>query len=84
MAAPVLDDDLPTDTASVLATAFDLAWERLRVSGSYSAEEPYRERARDALARHLVFLLKQGERDPARLAEAGIAYLSRLRLRPES
>jgi hypothetical protein len=60
------------DLAQMLARAFDRAWERyyLDESGTISKEI-----ARSSLAKHLVALAKEGEKDERALAASGFLHL---------
>jgi hypothetical protein len=68
------NDDL--DIRRSLARAFDRAWEPYYRSTRQVKDQDV---ARTELARRLVQLSKEGMRDEARLAEAGLQYLQQLK-----
>jgi hypothetical protein len=63
------------DTVALLATAFDTAWDTVRKSGSPLALEGQAAATREALAKHIIDLGKNGERDPRRLVDHALARL---------
>jgi hypothetical protein len=64
------------ETVSVLAAAFDAAWDSLQRSGSALAADSEAALTRELLAERIIELARRGERDPQRLVEGALAYLA--------
>jgi hypothetical protein len=67
------------EMTDILASAFDVAWQRLQNSGSPLAAEDAAVATREALAKTIIASAQSGERDKNRLVESA---LSRLVLEP--
>jgi hypothetical protein len=67
------------EMTDILASAFDVAWERIRNSGSPLAAEEAAAATRETLAKTIIAAAQAGERDKNRLVESA---LSRLALEP--
>jgi hypothetical protein len=63
------------DTVAILAIALQQAWESIEKSGNRLARAGYARAAREIVARHIIDLALNGERDPDRLRDKAIAYL---------
>jgi hypothetical protein len=61
---------------TIIATAFDDAWERLEKSGYGSASAKAKERARQQLAKRIIDMAKLGERDPHKLCEDALLFMA--------
>jgi len=61
----------------VLASAFDIAWERILGSGSPLAMGDAASATREALAKSIIAMAQRGERDKNRLVEGGLSSLLR-------
>jgi hypothetical protein len=64
----------------ILAAAFDIAWERLRNSGSPLTEANAASASREILAKNIIAVAQMGDCDANRLVEAA---LSRLAIDPD-
>ena len=72
------------ETTQLLGAAFEAAWEKVETAGSARADDSQAALTRDALAKRIIELAKRGERDPDRLAENALDYLSRSRATRDS
>jgi hypothetical protein len=74
---PFLREDAfdPTVVAT-LAAAFDAAWETVQKSGSPLADEAQATTTRERLAKRIIEMGRQGERDHHRLVAGALAYLT--------
>jgi hypothetical protein len=64
------------EITDILAAAFDVAWERLRNSGSPLAAVEAAAATRETLAKHIIAAAQRGERDQNRLVEGALAQLA--------
>jgi len=64
----------------ILTGAFDDAWARLKASKAPFAAEEYAAAARTILAKRIIKLAKEGERDRSKLATDGLLYLSQQKM----
>jgi hypothetical protein len=64
------------ETAALLATALDAAWDVVVKSGSPLAAADRAPFIREQLAKRIIESANTGERDKARLVEDAIAYLA--------
>ena len=64
------------DTITLLASAFDTAWDTLKKSGSPVAANHQAAWAREVLAKRIIEMGKKGERDPQRLVDDALAHLA--------
>jgi hypothetical protein len=74
------------DEISILEDALEDAWRRVEQSKAPWASEDYSTAGRTILAKYIITMAKGGERDPRRLADSALLYLSQQRLtdtRPE-
>jgi hypothetical protein len=60
----------------ILAAAFDAAWRTVLKSGSPLASDAEATTTRERLAKRIIEMGKQGERDHERLVEDALAYLT--------
>jgi hypothetical protein len=67
----------PFDPAvcDAMGLAFDGAWQKLLVSGTYLASSVYADATRDALAMRIIDLAKTDERDVSRLRDDAVAFV---------
>lgn len=70
-----------TDAINILVGAFDDAWQTLMASDAPFAEDRYRETARLIMAKHIIELVRLGERDQGKLAESALLELSQANLK---
>jgi hypothetical protein len=66
-----------SDTAALLASAFDTAWNALKKSGSPLAADDRAASTRDLLARRIIEMARKGEQDPQRLVDDALAHSAR-------
>jgi hypothetical protein len=64
------------ETIDILASAYDLAWQRVRSSGSPLAADEAAAATREALAKSIIALAETGERDKNRLVESAVSQLA--------
>ena len=64
------------ETTSLLASAFETAWETVKKSGSPLALDGQALSTREILAKCIIELAQAGERDPVKLTSDALAYLS--------
>jgi PAS domain S-box-containing protein len=64
------------ETTSLLASAFETAWETVKKSGSPLAVDGQALSTREILAKCIIELAQAGERDPVKLTSDALAYLS--------
>jgi hypothetical protein len=67
---------LDPETTSVLASAFETAWETVKRSGSPLAAVPQAQSTRETLAKRIIELAHAGERDPVKLSREALASLT--------
>jgi hypothetical protein len=67
------------ETITLLASAFETAWDAIKKSESPLAAEDQAASTRELLARRIIEMGNMGERDPQRLADGAIAHLSGLK-----
>jgi len=68
------------DEVKILTGAFDDAWARLKAGKAPFAAEEYAATARTILAKRIIKLAKEGERDRSKLATDGLLYLSQQKM----
>ena len=71
-------------TVKILVGAFDDAWAKLIASGAPFGQTDYTETAREILAKQIIDLAKEGERDQTRLTEGALLKLSTSKLSRKS
>jgi hypothetical protein len=71
------------ETVNVMAGAFDAAWKTVISSGAPFADERYRERVREIIARHIIQLARLGGRDQKLMADDALLELAHANLKPE-
>jgi hypothetical protein len=77
---PLIEPErISSDLTPILTTAFDNARAKLKASGSALAGEGYAPSTRALLAKRIMKTAQNGERNPNRLVDDGIAYLSELK-----
>lgn len=64
------------DTITLLASAFDTAWDTVKKSGNPLAVDDQAASTRERLAKRIIEMGKEGERDPQRLADGALAHLA--------
>jgi len=64
------------ETTSLLASAFEAAWETVRKSGSPLAADGQASSTREILAKRIIDRAKAGERDPKILASDALSHLT--------
>jgi hypothetical protein len=64
------------EAVEILSAAFDDAWEQIKQSGSALARPAYERGAREILAKCIIDMAQQGERDRRLLSEAAIKFLA--------
>jgi hypothetical protein len=64
------------EMTDILASAFDIAWQRIQDSGSPLAVDEAATATREALARIIIAVAQAGERDKNRLIESALAQLT--------
>jgi hypothetical protein len=69
------------EATKVLTAAFDTAWQMLKTSGNVLAADFRAAATRELLAKRLIETGRDGERDPLRLVEDALAYLTNSPLR---
>ena len=65
----------------ILVDAFDQAWKAVQDSGSSVAPGAHWEATRELLALRIIEIAQLGERDPNRLRDDALLYLTRTNLR---
>ena len=63
-------------TLTLLASAFETAWDTIKKSGSPLAANDQAVSTREVLAKRIIEQGKQGERDPQRLVDDALAHLT--------
>ena len=63
-------------TTKSLTAAFDTAWQILKTSGSTLTADYQSASTRELLAKHIIEMANQGERDPLRLIDGALAHLA--------
>jgi hypothetical protein len=64
------------EATKILTAAFDTAWQMLKTSGNVLAAEYRAASTRELLAKRIIEMGSQGERNPRRLAEDALAHLA--------
>ena len=64
------------DTTALMASAFDAAWETVKKSGSPLAADENADSTRNLLAKRIIKMGQQGERDRQRLVDDALAHLT--------
>jgi hypothetical protein len=64
------------EEVTILAAAFDEAWEHLEKSGARYGSPSAKERARQQLAKRIIEMAKLGERDPRKLCEDALLFMA--------
>lgn len=70
------DAAFDSDTTTLLASAFDTAWDTVKKSGSPLAAESQAASTRELLAKRIIATGRKGERDPRRLVNDALAHLT--------
>ena len=60
-----------------LVSAYEDAWHQLEQSGSTFASPRYKRAAQEIIAKRIIEMAQQGEREPNRLAADAVDYLAR-------
>ena len=69
-------DGFDDEIVDIFGSAFEAAWQSLQVSDSHLTHEPHIASTRELLAKWILVLGKQGEKDRTRLAEKALAQLA--------
>ena len=64
------------EAITVLAAAFDEAWDRLRRSGSECVRPAYARVMREVVARRIIEMAQRGTSDPQELADGAVRFLA--------
>jgi hypothetical protein len=64
------------ETTALLASAFDAAWDTVKKSGSPLAANENAASTRNLLAKRIIKMGQQGERDRQRLVDDALAHLT--------
>jgi hypothetical protein len=64
------------ETIDILVVAFDVAWKKIKTSGSKFASPGYERAAQEVIAKRIIEAAQRGEREPSRLAEDAVGYLA--------
>jgi hypothetical protein len=64
------------ETTSLLASAFESAWETVKKSGSPLAADGQALSTREILAKRIIERAQAGERDPVKLTSDALAHLT--------
>jgi hypothetical protein len=70
-----------SEAIGLLVGAFDDAWDSLMSSGAPFAQDRYRPRAREILAKHIIEMARLGERDKRKLTQSALLELARANLK---
>jgi len=70
------------EQTEILVAAFDTAWQILKASGDVLAASYRAASTRELLAKCIVEIGREGERDPIRLAEGALVHLKTLSRTP--
>ena len=71
-----VSDGFDDEIVDVFGSAFEAAWQSLQVSDSRLTHEPHIASTRELLAKWILVLGKQGERDRNQLVEKALAFLA--------
>ncbi len=72
----VSDGFFDPEATKVLTAAFDTAWQMLKTSGNVLAADYRSVSTRELLAKRIIEMARQGERDPIRLVDDALTYLA--------
>ena len=72
------DTAFDSETTRLLGATFDAAWDRLRASGNALVDDQSAAATREALAKCIIAMVQQGERNPDRLIDEALARLENL------
>ena len=64
------------ETAELLASAFDTAWDTIKKSGSPLAANDHAASTREVLAKRIIEMGQLGERDEQRLVDDALEHLT--------
>jgi hypothetical protein len=67
------------ETTQILTTAFDKAWDKFKSSGSPLADHACAPSTRALLAKQMIEIAQNGERNIDRLVEKGVTYLQEVK-----
>ena len=73
-------DAFRPDEISILEDALDDVWRRVENSKAPWSSDDYATAARTILARYIITMAKDGEREPKWLADSALLYLSQQKL----
>jgi hypothetical protein len=72
-----MNNAFDAETTKVLTSAFDAAWERIKASDDTRADEQHVAATRELLAKCIIAMVEQGEKNPYRLIENALGRLAR-------
>jgi hypothetical protein len=76
--APLLAESaFEPETVAVLASVFEIAWQKVEQSGSKLASPGYKRAAQEIIAKRIIEMAQCGERDPNALADDAVSHLER-------
>jgi hypothetical protein len=64
------------ETVTILAGAFENAWQRVQASGNRFARPAYANAAREVMAKHIIDMAEHGERDPNKLSDGAVEFFT--------
>ena len=70
------DGAFDPETASLLASAFEAAWETVKKSGSFLATNGNAPSTREIIAKRIIERAQAGERDPRRLVDDALTHIT--------
>jgi hypothetical protein len=74
---PFLDNSaFDPDTVAILAAAFEQAWSTVQKSGSPLAADDQAASTRERLAKRIIQMAQQGERERQRLVDDALAHVA--------
>ncbi len=75
------DDVFDPEAVRILTTALNEAWKAINATGVSFASRGHAEAARETLAKRIIELARNGERNQRRLSEDALLHLARQKLR---
>ena len=75
IASLLADAAFDSDTVVLLSSAFETAWDTIKKSGSPLAAAGPAASTRELLAKRIIEIGREGERDPMQLVEGALAHL---------
>ena len=72
-----MNNAFDAETTKVLTSAFDAAWEKIKASDGTLADLQHAAATRELLAKSIIRMVEQGERNSYRLIENALGRLAR-------